>query len=104
MYDILSVYLYYKSVKNTKKSAKMSLNIKKNKTALRFSKTSIAEILGTTAKELKRNAPEYIKIEIPDFMKNKGLFYDNEAFKILKAFRSLATDEEIIKMLYPKGF
>lgn len=69
---------------------------------LRWSKSEVANILGVTYQELNKHLPETLKKEL-NWQKGIQYFRDTEAFTIIKYFRGLLTDEEIKKMLYPRG-
>ena len=69
---------------------------------LKWNKKDVADLLGVEYYELKRHLPESLKKEL-GWSSGVQYFLDTQVFKIVKYYRGLLTDEEIKKMLYPKG-
>lgn len=80
----------------------MADRLKNKRAQLCFNLTMIGEILGCDVKQLKKALP---KVLIDKYLlhRHKAYYYDNEVFEMLKSIKNLATDAEIIKMIYPKG-
>lgn len=84
----------------SKKNDNMAEIKKKNRIALLWNLTMIAELLGTNVRELKRALPPEVKEQLKG---HKAYYYDIEAFKIIKSVLKMASDDEIKALLYPKG-
>jgi len=74
----------------------------KIRTGLRWNKQMIAETLGVTVSDLNYCMSKET-IEAVGWTKGQQYFYDNQVYAIVKNFRRLATHEEILTIIYPKG-
>lgn len=70
---------------------------------LKFNKSDIASMLNVNLQELNKYLPEEIKKEL-SWTKGVQYFRDVEVFRVLKYFKGLLSDEEIKKIIYPKGY
>jgi hypothetical protein len=70
--------------------------------ALKFNKTMISEMLGVTTRELMQALPNEIK-EKYKLDRHKAYYFDSEVKEIVQSVKKLATDAEIMALIYPKG-
>lgn len=78
------------------------METKKSKAVLRWNKQMIAEMLGVELSDLNYCMSKET-IEAVEWKKGQQYFYDNQVYTIVKNFRRLATHEEILTIIYPKG-
>ncbi|MFD2521366.1 hypothetical protein [Emticicia soli] len=78
------------------------MKAKKFKAVLRWNKQMIAEMLGVDVSDLNYFVSEETRVAV-EWQKGKQSFNDKQVFTIIKDFRRLATDEQILMIIYPKG-
>lgn len=74
----------------------------KKKAILRWSKQMIADMLSVDVSDLNYSISEETRATV-DWKKGQQSFNDTQVFAIIKDFRRLATDEQILTIIYPFG-
>lgn len=72
------------------------------KQVLRWNKQMIAEMLGVELTDLK-NCISADTMKAVNWRKGQQMFNDQEVFTIIKDFRRMATDAQIMAIIYPFG-
>ena len=73
-----------------------------SKDVLMYTKSDIASILGVLYQTLNKNIPPEIENTLQWSKRGRSKFFDDEVFLVVKHFRRLLPDEEIIKLIRPR--